>query len=230
MLVGTGRRQDGRLATVGRVAWMLAPLYDRFVAPAEQACFGAWRAELLADLAGTVVEIGAGTGANVEHYPSTIDRLVLTEPDPGMRIRLLDKVERRRLEAGGGPGSVEVRADGGASLPMGDGEADVAVGTLVLCTVADPAAVLAEVHRVLRPGGRFVFLEHVAAEDRPDRLRWQQRVDPVWHRVMGGCRLTRRTADTIEAAGFELVEVTRESARKTTPLVRPTIRGHAIRR
>ncbi len=210
------------------MAWMLAPLYDRFVAPAEEACFAGWRAELLAGLTGTVVEIGAGTGANVEHYPSSIDRLVLTEPDPGMRIRLLDKVERRRLGAGGGPGSIEVRAVEGDSLPLDDGEADAVVATLVLCTVADPDAVMAEVRRVLRPGGQFVFLEHVAAEDRPDRLRWQQRIDPVWRRVMGGCRLTRRTAETIEAAGLEVVSLTKESARKTTPVVRPTIRGHAL--
>lgn len=210
------------------MAWMLAPLYDRLVAPAEAASFGRWRGELLAGASGTVVEIGAGTGANVAHYPSSVDRLVLTEPDPGMRLRLLDQVEQRRVAAGPGPGSIEVRAVDGDALPLDDGEADVVVGTLVLCTVPDPVAVLAEVRRVLRPGGRYVFLEHVAAEDRPDRLRWQRRLDPVWHRVAGGCHLTRRTAEVIEGAGFRLHQVTRESARKTSPLLRATVRGAAV--
>lgn len=211
------------------MAWLYAPLYDRFLAPAEEASFGAWRTELLADLSGTVVEIGAGTGANVAHYPPTVERLVLTEPDPGMRLRLLDKVAERRLGPGPAPAPIEVRAVEGDALPLADGEADAVVGTLVLCTVADPMAVLAEVRRVLRPGGTYTFLEHVAAEERPDRLRWQHRVDPLWHRLMGGCHLTRRTADLIAAAGFEVADLSRESARKTSPLLRATVRGHAMR-
>jgi hypothetical protein len=83
------------------------------------------------------------------------------------------------------------------------------------------------VRRVLKPGAPFTFLEHVAAEDRPDRLKWQRRIDPVWRRVAGGCRLARRTADTIEGAGFTIDDVRRESARKAMALVRPTIRGTA---
>ena len=81
---------------------------------------------------------------------------------------------------------------------------------------------------MLRPGGRLVFLEHVAADDRPERLRRQRRLDHVWHHVAGGCRLTRRTEAAIEAAGFTLDEVTRESARKAPTFVRTMIRGHAL--
>ncbi|CAN5627288.1 class I SAM-dependent methyltransferase [soil metagenome] len=207
------------------MAWLLAPIYDRMVAPAEDACFRDWRHELLSGLRGDVLEIGAGTGANIEHYPATVDRVVFTEPDPGMRRRLDDK-----LAAAGdafGPGASEVFTDSADHLSFADASFDAVVGTLVLCTVADPAAALAEVRRVLRPGGRLVFLEHVAAEDRPDRLRWQRRLDPIWKRVVGGCRLTRRTAAEIEAAGFSIGAITRESARKATPVIRPTIRGWA---
>ncbi|QXC59509.1 class I SAM-dependent methyltransferase [Aquihabitans sp. G128] len=210
------------------MAWLLAPLYDRIVAPAEEACFQGWRHELLAGLTGDVLEIGAGTGANVAHYPAAVRRVVFTEPDPGMRRQLEERLAAAR---GGGtfaPGAAEVRTDRAAALSVPSGSLDAVVGTLVLCTVPDPAAALAEVRRVLKPGGTFTFLEHVAADDRPDRLRWQRRLDPVWRRVAGGCRLTRRTAEAIEAAGLEPVDLTRESARKAIALIRPTIRGHAM--
>jgi len=209
------------------MAWLLAPLYDRIVAPTEAACFGEWRRALLADVAGEVLEIGAGTGVNVERYPASVDRVVFTEPDPGMRRQLEDRLATARSSSTFAPAAAEVRDDRADRLGFDDASFDVVVGTLVLCTVPDPAAALAEVRRVLRPGGSFVFLEHVAADDRPDRLKWQRRLDPVWRRVAGGCRLTRRTGESIEAAGFTLTEITRESARKATPLIRPTIRGTA---
>lgn len=201
---------------------LFARVYDRAVAATEEACFQAWRAELLADLSGTVVELGAGSGANLAHYPATVERLVVTEPEPLMLSQL-----RRRLDRVDGGIDVTVQRASAASLPLGDDEADAVVATLVLCSVPDQAAVLAEVRRILRPGGRFVFLEHVAAEDRPDRLRWQQRLDHVWPFFVGGCHLTRRTEAAIVEAGFALDEVTHESARKAVPVVRPTIRGRA---
>ncbi len=201
---------------------LFARLYDRAVAATEEACFQAWRAELLTGLSGTVLEVGAGTGANLAHYPAAVERLVLTEPEPAMLNQLRDHLDRVDPDI-----EVEVRRASASSLPVGDDEVDAVVVTLVLCSVPDQAAVLAEVQRVLRPGGRLVFLEHVAAEDRPDRLTWQRRLDPVWHHVAGGCRLTRRTEAAIADAGFALGEVTRESARKAAPVVRPTIRGVA---
>lgn len=209
------------------MAWLLAPVYDRLVAPAEQACFGQWRQDLLASAHGNVVEIGAGTGVNIARYPSTVGRVSFTEPDPGMRKQLVAKLEAARGDGTFRPPDAEVRPDPAAHLTFANDTFDVAVTTLVLCTVPDPDAVLAEIRRVLKPGATLLFMEHVAAEDRPDRLKWQRRIDPIWRRVAGGCRLTRRTADTIGAAGFTIEDITRESARKASPLVRPTIRGTA---
>lgn len=201
---------------------LFARLYDRMVAPAEEACFQSWRADLLAGLSGTVLEVGAGTGANLAHYPATVERLVVTEPEPVMLSQLRERLDRVDASI-----DVTVQRAPAGSLPMGDDEADAVVATLVLCSVPDQAAVLAEIRRVLRPGGRLAFIEHVAAEDRPDRLKWQRRADHVWPHLMGGCHLTRRTEAAIAEAGFALGEVTHESARKATPVVRPTIRGLA---
>lgn len=204
------------------MAWLFPRIYDRLVAPTEAACFQQWRRELLADLSGVVVEIGAGTGANLAHYPALVRRLVLTEPEQAMLDRLAAALPRVR------PGiEVEVHRTPADQLPLGEGVADAVVCTLVLCTVPDPAAVLAEARRVLRPGGRFVFLEHVAADGRPERLKWQERLDPLWPHLAGGCHLTRRSAEAIEVAGFTMGEVTRQSARKATPVIRPTVRGVA---
>lgn len=212
---------------------LFARVYDRVLAPMEDAGLRDWRRALLADLTGTVVEVGAGTGVNVPLYPSTVDRLVLTEASPAMLTRLRAKVDGAASDADAdadaapGPRAIDVVEAHADALPLEDGEADAVVSTLVLCTVPDPAAALAEARRVLRPGGRLVFLEHVAAEDRPSRLRWQQRLDVVWPHLAGGCHLDRRTGVAIADAGFVLGDVTRESARKASPLVRAMIRGTA---
>lgn len=192
------------------------------MAATEEACLRGWRAELLAGVEGDVLEVGAGTGANLAHYGPLVRRLVLAEPDRHMRARLAALVAARP------PGvPVEVVDAPAERLPFADATFDAVVSTLVLCSVDDLPATLAELRRVLRPGGRLHFLEHVAATDRPGRLRWQRRLEPVWRRVAGGCRLTRTTGDAIAAAGFEVEDVTRESMRKALPVVRPTVRGRA---
>lgn len=202
---------------------LTAALYDRFMQGSEAACLHQWRAELLAGLAGHVLEVGAGTGLNLPHYPRTLSRLVLSEPDPHMRRRLVEKVRAQHWDRGE---VVDGSLDG---LPHPAETFDAVVGTLVLCSVPRPDVALQEVYRVLRPGGRFVFLEHVAAENRPRRLRWQRRIEPLWRRLAGNCHLTRRTGDAILATGFAILEIRRESMRKAWPVVRPTIRGVAVR-
>jgi ubiquinone/menaquinone biosynthesis C-methylase UbiE len=114
-------------------------------------------------------------------------------------------------------------------LPMPDQSFDAVVSTLVLCSVPDLAQALGEICRVLVLGGQLVFLEHVAAEDRPDRLKWQRRVEPLWKALAGNCHLTRRTEPAITRAGLDIVQIERESIRKAMPLARPSIRGIAVR-
>ena len=194
-------------------------VYDRMTAPMEEACLGGWRAELLADVSGAVLEIGAGTGANLAHYPAGVTRLVLAEPDPGMRRKLDAKVA-----AWGRPAEV---VDAPAErLPFADGTFDAVVSTLVLCSVRDPQQALGELRRVLADDGRLVLIEHVAAGPvEPDRHRWQRRVEPVWKRLAGNCHLTRDTQAALVAAGFDVSGIERQSIRKAAPLVRPSIRG-----
>jgi ubiquinone/menaquinone biosynthesis C-methylase UbiE len=202
---------------------MLKPaalLYDRFMRGVEEGGLTAWRTALLAELEGTVLEVGAGTGRNVGLYPPGITRLVLSEPDRHMRARLAPVTARLPAEV------VDAPAE---HLPFADHSFDAVVATLVLCSVQDLDAAVAEIYRVLQPGGRFVFIEHVAAANRPKRLVWQRRIEPAWRRVAGNCHLTRQTEEAITRGGFEIAAIERASMRKAPGVVRPTIRGTARR-
>ena len=193
--------------------WLMAQLYDWSMRDTEAACLRAWREELLSGVAGELLEIGAGTGANVPFYPEAVSRAVLFEPDPHMRKKL-------------SPGRFELTG----AMPADAETFDVAISTLVLCTVPEPAETLAAVHRALRPGGELRFLEHVVSPDDEVRRTWQRRIEPFWKIVAGGCHLTRDTAASIEAAGFEIESLQRASMRKAPSWVRPTIRGVAKKR
>lgn len=201
--------------------WLLAPLYDRFMARTEAACLGAWRAELLASAVGRVVEIGAGTGANLAHYGDDPAELFLCEPDAGMRRQLVGRA--------GDDARIRVLDAGAEELPFPDQSVDSVVSTLVLCTVPDPVAALAEVRRVLRPGGALLFLEHVAAEPGTPESRHQRWLEPVWGCVAGGCCLTRETESMIRAAGLQPGSVVRAPMKPAPRFIRPTIRGVARR-
>jgi ubiquinone/menaquinone biosynthesis C-methylase UbiE len=201
------------------MSWFFAAAYDPFMRKSERACLADWRRDLLAPLSGAVLEIGAGTGANIAYYPNTLERLVLVDADEHMLARLRRRPEAARAEV------VRASAD---ELPFEDGSFDAVVSTLVLCSVPDPSKTLAEVRRVLRRSGVLVFLEHVAADD-PSRLRWQERIEPFWSRIAGNCHLTRDTSQAIERAGFAIERLTKESMRKALPIVRPTVRGVAKR-
>lgn len=204
-----------------RMGRLLATIYDSVMDPPERACLQAWRTELLADVRGRVLEIGAGTGRTLACYPAGLERLVLAEPDPFMRARL-----PARIPAALAP-VIELVDAPAERLPFDAASFDVVVSSLVLCTTPDPARALAEVHRVLVGGGRLVFLEHVADDERSRRRWWQERLEPLWKHVAGGCHLTRRTHEAIEAAGLVLERIERASIRKAIPLVRSSIRGVA---
>jgi ubiquinone/menaquinone biosynthesis C-methylase UbiE len=216
----------------------LAAIYDRFMNDTERACLGAWRRELISQVSGDVLEVGAGTGANLGYYGRTVRSLTLTEPDPAMRKRL-----QRKILGGAKPGvtsdvtdeplaslqSSEVVDAPIEALPFPDASFDFVVGTLVLCSVRDPQRALAEIRRVLRPGGRFVFIEHVAAEDDLLRLRLQRRVEPLWKLVAGNCHITRRTEAAIRSSGYTLETIRRDRMTKAWKIMRPAIRGIARR-
>ena len=207
---------------------LLAALYDRICRGAEDAGLREWRRELLSGLKGEVLEIGAGTGLNLPHYPDTVTRLVLCEPDRHMRAKLGGKLAGPAYAAG--PASLRSRVElleaSAEELPFPDASFDAVVGTLVLCSVRDPSRALGEIRRVLRDDGRLVFLEHVAADD-PKLERWQRRLEPVWVHLAGNCHLARRTADAIAAAGFEFERLTPMSIPKAAAVGRPGIRGVA---
>jgi SAM-dependent methyltransferase len=198
-----------------------AAVYDRSLERAERMGMEARRARLLADARGLVVEIGAGTGLNLAHYPAAVDELVLTEPDEAMARAL----ERRLARAGRAARVVRAPAE---ALPLPDASADTVVSTLVLCTVADPERALAEVARVLRPGGRLLFAEHVRADD-PGLARWQRRLRRPWGVVARGCRPDQPTVELIARSALELEHVERGRFAGAFAIVRPLRTGRALR-
>ena len=159
------------------------------------------RRELLAGLRGRVVEIGAGNGLNFSHYPHAVSEVAAAEPEDYLR-------ERAEQAAAQAPVSVRVVDAVADRLPFDDGAFDAGVASLVLCSVPDQAAALAELRRVIRPGGELRFYEHVLAED--ERLaRFQRRALPIWRFCAGGCHCDRETARAIEDSGFEITRCRR---------------------
>ena len=203
------------------MSFLTAFFYDRFMAKAEAACLRDWRHELLQQASGEVLEIGAGTGASIDSYTDHVSRLVLTEPDRHMRRQLEAKVNTRGLR------NIAVAEGTAERIKAEDASFDCVVTSLVCCSVTDLSICLAEIARVLKPGGELVFMEHVAATRGSSRRRWQDRINPLWKKLMGNCHLNRETEQAIIAAGFEIIKIDRESMRKAMSIVRPTIRGIA---
>jgi SAM-dependent methyltransferase len=201
---------------------IFAAAYNWLFASLEKGGLADKRRDLLAQASGATLELGAGTGHNLEHYPAAVSRLVLTEPDPHMAKRL-----RAQVEESGRPG-VEIVEAGAESLPFGDDEFDTVIATLVFCTIPEPSRALAEIARVLRPNGRMLFMEHVRGDH--GRARWQDRLNPVQNKLFGGCNLNRPTADTIRSSPLAVEELRDdEMPRAAGPLVRPMIVGSARR-
>ena len=200
----------------GRV---FAAMYDRVMAKTEAAGLSAHRQALLADAEGDVVEIGGGSGANLPFYGDRVRSLTIVEPEQPMMKRL----ERR---AGDERADARLVVAPAEALPFEDASFDTAVSTLVLCTVDDQAQALAELRRVLRPGGRLLFIEHVRSED-PKVARLQDRVHPINVRIAHGCHCNRATAAGLTAAGFDIVDKQDDELHKAPPWVRPLIVGTA---
>jgi SAM-dependent methyltransferase len=196
--------------------------YDWLLAATEARGLRARRRRLLATARGAVLEIGAGTGLNMRHYRGDrVDSVVALEPDPGLRERLALRLATTAVPVDVRPVTVEA-----AVLP--DGGFDTVVVTLALCCVADPAATAAAIARWLAPGGRLLFIEHVAALGA--RGAAQRALTPVWSRVAGGCHLDRDTLATLRQAGLSVSDCDRFALPAAGPLFATCVAGVAWRR
>jgi SAM-dependent methyltransferase len=201
-------------------AWLriFSLVYDPFLWLGEIAGMRRWRRALVGGACGRVVEIGAGTGLNVAHYPDGIAELVLTEPDAAMRRRLGHRLQRH--------GRVARIVDAPAErLPLADASVDTVVSTLVLCTVTDPERTLREIARVLRPDGQLLFIEHVRANSR-FLARCQDSLLRPWRRFAAGCHCNRPTVELMRACGFT-VAADDVVWRGMPPIVHPLMVGRA---
>lgn len=201
--------------------WLFAALYDRMLAGVEKAGLRERRVQLLEAAYGRVLEIGAGTGANLALYGPNVAALTLTEPEAPMARRLAKHLRERSRSA-------ELVEAGAEELPLPDGQFDTVVSTLVLCTVADPLRALREVWRVLKPGGQLLFIEHVRSEE-PRLAKWQDRLNGLNRIVAHGCNCNRSTLDAIEQAGFTIRSLEKGQLAKAPPFVRPLITGAALK-
>ena len=198
---------------------IFAAMYDRMSAASEKAGLADHRRALLAGAQGRVLEIGAGTGTNLEYYGHRVEELTVVEPETPMARRL-----ERRAEELGRP-IVLVRAPA-EDLPFADDSFDVVVSTLVLCTVGDVPKALAELRRVLKPAGRLLFIEHVRAED-AGLARKQDRMNRINRVVARGCNCNRETVEAIRGAGFAIERLEHDRLQKVPSFVSPLVVGSA---
>jgi ubiquinone/menaquinone biosynthesis C-methylase UbiE len=201
---------------------VFARFFDRLSRVLEKE-LGRWRQELLSGLSGRVLEVGAGNGINFSHYPATVKEVIALEPEPYMR-------RKAREAAGAAPVSVSVRPGLADPLELPDASVDAAVTSLVLCSVPDQGRALAELHRVIKPGGELRFLEHVRGRA-PRKARVQAAADRsgIWPLLAGGCHCARDTVTAIRAAGFEVVQVRDLDVGPAWNITNPHVLGSAAR-
>ena len=183
--------------------------------------FDTERDRILATVAGDVLELGFGTGLNIPHYPAAVHKLTAVDPNPGMR-----RYAEPRIAAS--PIKVERCVLSGESLPMADACFDTVVCTWTLCSIENVEQALAEVHRILRSGGRFIFLEH-GLSDEPGVQRWQHRLNPIQKVIGDGCNLNRDIRGLVDQVGFSSLEVENFYLEKTPRLVGYMYRGVAVK-
>jgi ubiquinone/menaquinone biosynthesis C-methylase UbiE len=175
-----------------------ARMYVKAAARADRRGAAEHRRRLLEGLTGRVVEVGAGNGLNFAHYPTSVNEVIAIEPEPSLREAAQELASQASV-------AVTVRAGSAESLPLGDGEVDAAMASLVLCSVPEQPLALAELHRVLRPGGELRFYEHVIPRCQPTRAILQLADHSgLWPAIAGGCHPARDTGAAIKAAGFTI--------------------------
>jgi SAM-dependent methyltransferase len=202
---------------------LFAAYYPLVAAKSERAGGARIRAQLLAGAAGRTLEVGAGHGLNLPHYPVAVTELTLSDPSPHMLVQLREAVDADR------PGAVTIVEADIQALPFADAAFDTVVCTYVLCSVPDPARALAEIARVLVPGGRLLFIEHVRAREGTVLGRVQDLIEVPHRLAAAGCHPNRRTADTLAASPLEVVDLRHERQPASLPTVRPIVVGSARR-
>jgi ubiquinone/menaquinone biosynthesis C-methylase UbiE len=178
------------------------------------------RREVASGLSGEVVEIGFGSGLNVPHYPAAVSKVLAVDPSEVGR-----RLAAKRLAAA--PVPVEFAGLDGQELPFESGSLDAALSTFTLCTIPDVGRALAEVRRVLRPGGKFYFLEHGLSPD-PKTARWQERLTPLQRRLCGGCHFNRPVDELVTSAGFEISDLRNFRLAKVPKIVGYMYQGSAV--
>jgi ubiquinone/menaquinone biosynthesis C-methylase UbiE len=203
---------------------LFARWYPVVVGWSENAGQRATRAELFSTARGATLEVGAGSGYNLPHYTEKVTRLVVTEPSPHMQHHL-----QGRLEEDPPPvGSWQLVQAGAEELPFDDGSFDTVTGAFVHCTIPDPASALREMARVLKPGGRYLFLEHVRSPDNKVLGTVQDLVDRPHTWIAAGCHPNRRFAELLEQSPLRVDDLRWGRMPRSSPTVRPTIRGVAV--
>lgn len=199
---------------------LMAKSYDFLMQGTEQRCLAAWRKEILASARGQVLEIGAGTGINLPYFPAQASPLYLCEPDHQMRKQLTRKATDSFRQ------NITITDWKAELIDMPDESFDTIISTLVLCSVGCLTSSLKEAHRLLRPGGKLIFMEHIVSEH-PTTRAWQKRLEPFWGVCAGDCRLTRDTATAIKNNGFQIERLTEAKMIGAPAFVNRTIRGLA---
>ena len=218
-------RHAGRMPQVTRETDhrhpVFAQVYRVVSALGERGGFGERRAEVLSSASGRLLVLGLGPGHDLAHLPPAVTSVVAVEPDPAMR-----RQARPRVAAC--PVPVALVSGDAHALPVADGSVDAVLCACVLCSVASPPAALAEIRRVLAPGGRLLLLEHVAAPAGHPLRRLQRLLQPVWGRAAGGCSVLRDTRAAVADAGFDVSGVAEERLWPNLPPVAPHAHGVAV--
>ena len=177
------------------------------------------RREQLSEVEGEILEVGVGTGLNLPHYPSHVRKIATVDPNPGMNKKLRERIEQTGIE-------VDQRIARSEVLPFADETFGFVVSTLTLCSIAQVEKAVQEIHRVLKPGGRFVFLEHGLSDD-PKVQKWQRRLNPIQRVIGDGCRLDVDVRQVLVASPFGSVEIENFYMEKTPRVLGFVYRGSA---